>query len=59
MKYLALTKEEIINELVIALHELVCCPAFTSELFEKDKESHKAWTLARYEIKRANDCLNK
>lgn len=34
------------TELLKALDGLVCCPAFTGALFEVDKESHRAWTLA-------------
>ena len=30
-----------------ALTNLVICPAFTGKLFESDRESHRAWTLAR------------
>jgi len=30
-----------------ALSDLVCCPAFNGEVFERDTESHKAWTNAR------------
>ncbi len=40
-------------ELYEALLNLVCCPAFTGKLFETDKESHKAWTLARAAIAKA------
>lgn len=36
-----------IPALVEAMKELVCCPAFNSKVFEGDRESHKAWTLAR------------
>jgi len=35
------------DELIKALDRLVCCPAFTGALFERDKQSHYAWTLAR------------
>ena len=35
------------QDLYEALMNLVCCPAFNGELFEADKESHRAWTLAR------------
>jgi hypothetical protein len=37
-----------IEKLEEALQELVCCPAFTGALFEKDKDSHVAWTNARF-----------
>ncbi len=40
-------------ELLEALADLVCCPAFTGARFEKDPESHKAWTLARAAIAKA------
>ena len=36
-----------VKELVEATLNLVCCPAFNGKVFEGDKESHKAWTLAR------------
>ena len=31
------------QEMIIAL---VCCPAFNGQVFERDKESHRIWTLA-------------
>lgn len=34
-------------EMLEALKELVCCPAFTGEVFMRDCISHRAWTLAR------------
>lgn len=37
-------------ELLKALVNLVCCPAFSDALFETDKESHRAWTEARAAI---------
>lgn len=37
-------------KLLEALVNLVCCPAFNGTIFETDKESHRAWTEARYEI---------
>lgn len=40
-------------ELLDALKELVCCPAFTGSVFEKDEISHKAWTLSRCAIRKA------
>ena len=36
-----------------ALLNLVICPAFNSQVFERDKESHKAWTLARATLAQA------
>ena len=36
-----------------ALLNLVICPAFNSQVFERDKESHKAWTLARAALAQA------
>lgn len=36
-----------------ALLELVICPAFNGQVFERDKESHRAWTLARNAIAQA------
>lgn len=30
-----------------ALENLVICPAFNGQVFERDKESHREWTLAR------------
>ncbi len=39
--------EEQLQNLITATIDLVCCPAFTGALFERDKESHRAWTLAR------------
>ena len=38
------------KELFDALLDLVCCPAFNSAAFERDTESHKAWTLARHAL---------
>jgi hypothetical protein len=46
-------KDKLIEELVKAMVNLVCCPAFTGNLFERDKESHRAWTLARAAIAKA------
>ena len=40
-------------DLLEALLNVVCCPAFTGELFKTDKDSHKAWTLARAAIAKA------
>jgi len=40
------------KELIEILEDLVCCPAFNSQIFEKDKESHKAWTLGRYALEK-------
>lgn len=40
---LVATKTELRN----AMMDLVCCPIFTGDALEKDKESHRAWTLAR------------
>lgn len=34
-------------ECVEALENLVICPAFNGQVFERDKESHREWTLAR------------
>lgn len=45
-------------ELLEALLDLVCCPAFNGRLFETDKESHKAWTLARVVIAKAKGEAN-
>lgn len=42
-----MNKEKLFNEMQAALENLVVCPAFTGTVFEKDKESHRAWTLAR------------
>lgn len=42
-------------ELLEAALSLVCCPAFTGALFERDKESHRAWTIARLAIAHARD----
>jgi hypothetical protein len=42
-------------EILEALEELVCCPAFTGKLFETDKRSHRAWTLARAAIAKATN----
>ena len=35
------------RELWEALQELLCCPAFNGQVFMRDSESHRAWTLAR------------
>ena len=43
------------DKLVEALLDLVCCPAFTGELFEKDKNSHKVWTRAREAVNQARE----
>jgi uncharacterized protein YbaR (Trm112 family) len=40
------------RELWEALMELVCCPAFNGQVFERDRESHRAWTLAREVLER-------
>ena len=44
-------------DLLAALEDLVCCPTFTGARFEKDPESHKAWTLARAAIAKAKGVL--
>jgi hypothetical protein len=52
-----LSKQELLFEnapkMLEALQALVICPAFSGQVFEKDKESHKAWTLARLVISEA------
>ena len=40
-------------EMLEALLNLVCCPAFNGAMFENDKQSHRAWTLARAVIRKA------
>jgi hypothetical protein len=40
-------------DLYRTLLDLVCCPAFTGELFQRDKESHAAWTRARDALAKA------
>nr|MBL8410728.1 hypothetical protein [Dechloromonas sp.] len=40
-------------DMLAALKALVICPAFNRDVFEKDKESHKAWTLGRMAIEKA------
>lgn len=40
-------------EMLEALEDLVTCPAFNSKVFATDKESHRAWTLARAVLKKA------
>jgi hypothetical protein len=42
-------------DLLEALLDLVCAPVFTGKLFEHDKETHKAWTLAREAIRKATE----
>ena len=44
-----------IKDLEEALQELICCPAFTGALFEKDKESHIAWTRARFTLENVQE----
>lgn len=44
------TKEEALE----ALMELIIAPCFTGALFEKDPDSHRAWTLAREVVMRAD-----
>ena len=41
------------DALVEALEQLVICPAFNGQVFERDKESHRAWTLARQALQLA------
>jgi hypothetical protein len=40
-------------DLYRTLLDLVCCPAFTGELFQRDKTSHAAWTRARDALAKA------
>ena len=40
------------REMLEVIQELVCCPAFNGQLFEHDKASHRAWTLASDVLKR-------
>jgi hypothetical protein len=40
-------------DMLEALLDLVCCPAFNGKMFETDKESHKAWSVARAAIAKA------
>ena len=46
------TETDLAAEMFSALKELVCCSAFNGQVFERDKEAHRAWTIARYVIDR-------
>ena len=46
------TETDLAAEMFSALKDLVCCSAFNGQVFEKDRESHRAWTIARYVIDR-------
>ncbi len=46
------------RDMLEALEGLVCCPAFTGALFQTDKASHRAWTLAGLVIDTARDELD-
>jgi hypothetical protein len=43
------------DEMLNALIDLVICPAFNGKVFETDKESHRAWTIARDVIRKARE----
>lgn len=34
------------DQLFAACDELLCCPAFNGAVFDKDKASHRVWTIA-------------
>ena len=45
------SKDKTISELYDILLELVCSPVFSGNVFEKDTETHKNWTIAREILK--------